>query len=171
MMGAERRSMAMTEEEKKLTAYHEAGHALVGLSVRATTRCTRSPSSRAAGRWAVMATCPSATAYHDENEMEACLAMVFGGRVAEELIFGPDNVTTGAANDIKQATDMARSMVMEYGMSEKLGRMRYARKPGGGVPRPFGGPSPEHLRGDSAADRCRDAGAWSMPARPRRARC
>jgi cell division protease FtsH len=60
-----------------------------------------------------------------KHEMEAYLAMVFGGRIAEEIIFGPENVTTGAANDIKQATNMARAMVMEYGMSDKLGRIRY----------------------------------------------
>ncbi len=126
MMGAERRSMAMTEEEKKTTAYHEAGHALVGLFVPANDplhKVTIIPRGRALG---VTFNLPE----HDrlswkKVEMEAYLARVFGGRIAEEIIFGPENVTTGAANDIKQATNMARAMVMDYGMSEKLGRIRY----------------------------------------------
>ena len=70
-----------------------------------------------------------------KSEMEARLAMMFGGRIAEELIFGPANVTTGAANDIMQATNMARAMVMEYGMSEKLGRAALSGKSGRGFPR------------------------------------
>ncbi|HEX3216650.1 MAG TPA: ATP-dependent zinc metalloprotease FtsH [Aestuariivirgaceae bacterium] len=125
LMGAERRSMAMTEEEKKLTAYHEAGHALVGLSVRGNDplhKVTIIPRGRALG---VTVNLPERDRFNMKKyEMEAYLAMVFGGRVAEELIFGPENVTTGAANDIKQATNMARSMVMDYGMSDKLGRIR-----------------------------------------------
>lgn len=126
MMGAERRSMAMTEEEKKTSAYHEAGHALVGMFVPANDplhKVTIIPRGRALG---VTFNLPE----HDrlswkKIEMEAFLARVFGGRVAEEIIFGPENVTTGASNDIKQATNMARAMVMDYGMSEKLGRIRY----------------------------------------------
>jgi cell division protease FtsH len=125
LMGAERRSMAMTEEEKKLTAYHEAGHALVGLSVKGNDplhKVTIIPRGRALG---VTVNLPERDRFNMKKyEMEAYLAMVFGGRVAEELIFGPENVTTGAANDIKQATNMARSMVMDYGMSDKLGRIR-----------------------------------------------
>jgi cell division protease FtsH len=125
LMGAERRSMAMTEEEKKLTAYHEAGHALVGLSVKGNDplhKVTIIPRGRSLG---VTVNLPERDRFNMKKyEMEAYLAMVFGGRVAEELIFGPENVTTGAANDIKQATNMARSMVMDYGMSDKLGRIR-----------------------------------------------
>ena len=126
MMGAERRSMAMTEEEKRLTAYHEAGHALVSLLAPGNDplhKVTIIPRGRALG---VTYNLPERDRYSmKKREMEAYLAMVFGGRVAEELIFGPENVTTGAANDIKQATNMARSMVTEYGMSDKLGRIRY----------------------------------------------
>jgi cell division protease FtsH len=126
LMGAERRSMAMTEEEKKLTAYHEAGHALVGMLVPGNDplhKVTIIPRGRALG---VTYNLPERDRLSmRRSEMEAYLAMVFGGRIAEELIFGADNVTTGAANDIKQATNLARSMVMEYGMSDKLGRIRY----------------------------------------------
>src|SRR5271166_3498133 len=126
MMGAERRSMAMTEEEKRLTAYHEAGHALVSLFIPGNDplhKVTIIPRGRALG---VTYNLPERDRYSmKKHEMEAYLAMVFGGRIAEELVFGPENVTTGAANDIKQATNMARAMVTEYGMSDKLGRIRY----------------------------------------------
>ena len=126
MMGAERRSMAMTEEEKKLTAYHEAGHALVGIHEPFNDplhKVTIIPRGRALG---VTMNLPERDRYGmRKNEMEARLAMIFGGRAAEEIIYGLENVTTGASNDIQQATNMARAMVMEYGMSDKLGRLRY----------------------------------------------
>ena len=126
MMGAERRSMAMTEEEKTLTAYHEAGHALVGIIEPFNDplhKVTIIPRGRALG---VTMNLPERDRYGmRKNEMEARLAMIFGGRAAEEIIYGLDNVTTGASNDIQQATNMARAMVMEYGMSDKLGRLRY----------------------------------------------
>ncbi|WP_427025830.1 ATP-dependent zinc metalloprotease FtsH [Aureimonas ureilytica] len=126
MMGAERRSMAMTEDEKKLTAYHEAGHALVGIHVPGNDplhKVTIIPRGRALG---VTMNLPERDRYGMRKmEMEARLAMIFGGRAAEEIIYGLDNVTTGASNDIQQATNMARAMVMEYGMSDKLGRLRY----------------------------------------------
>ncbi|KAI94197.1 ATP-dependent zinc metalloprotease FtsH [Rhodomicrobium vannielii ATCC 17100] len=126
MMGAERRSMAMTEEEKRLTAYHEAGHALVSIFAAGNDplhKVTIIPRGRALG---VTFNLPERDRYSmKKHEMEAYLAMVFGGRIAEDLIFGPENVTTGATNDIKQATNMARAMVTEYGMSDKLGRIRY----------------------------------------------
>ncbi|PLX35841.1 MAG: cell division protein FtsH [Hyphomicrobiales bacterium] len=126
MMGAERRTLAMTEDEKKLTAYHEAGHALVGLRVPGNDplhKVTIIPRGRALG---VTMNLPERDRLSIKKvEMEARLAMMFGGRVAEEIIFGKENVTTGASNDIMQATNMARAMVMEYGMSEKLGRLRY----------------------------------------------
>jgi cell division protease FtsH len=126
MMGAERRTLAMTEDEKKLTAYHEAGHALVGLHVTGNDplhKVTIIPRGRALG---VTMNLPERDRLSIRKmEMEARLAMMFGGRTAEILIFGPENVTTGASNDIMQATNMARAMVMEYGMSEKLGRLRY----------------------------------------------
>ncbi|SKA14356.1 ATP-dependent zinc metalloprotease FtsH [Consotaella salsifontis] len=126
LMGAERRSMAMTEEEKRLTAYHEAGHALVGIHEPFNDplhKVTIIPRGRALG---VTMNLPERDRYGmRKNEMEARLSMIFGGRAAEEIIFGPENVTTGASNDIQQATNMARAMVMEYGMSDKLGRLRY----------------------------------------------
>jgi cell division protease FtsH len=126
MMGAERRSMAMTEDEKKLTAYHEAGHALVGIHEPFNDplhKVTIIPRGRALG---VTMNLPERDRYGmRKNEMEARLSMIFGGRAAEEIIYGLDNVTTGASNDIQQATNMARAMVMEYGMSDKLGRLRY----------------------------------------------
>ena len=126
LMGAERRSMVMTEEEKELTAYHEAGHALVGLFVPGNDplhKVTIIPRGRALG---VTMNLPERDRYgFKKSELEAKLAMMFGGRLAEELIYGPENITTGAGNDIQQATNMARAMVTEYGMSEKLGPLRY----------------------------------------------
>ena len=126
MMGAERRSMVMTEEEKRLTAYHEAGHALVSIFVPGNDpihKVTIIPRGRALG--VTMSLPERDRLSYKKTEMEARLAMTFGGRVAEEIIFGPENVTTGAGNDIKQATQWARSMVTEYGMSDKLGPLRY----------------------------------------------
>ncbi len=127
MMGAERRSMAMSEDEKRLTAYHEAGHALVGLAVPGNDplhKVTIIPRGRALG---VTMNLPERDKYSmRKDEIEARLAMMFGGRIAEELIFGADKVTTGASNDIQQATSLARRMVTEWGMSDKLGRLRYS---------------------------------------------
>ena len=126
MMGAERRSMVMTEDEKKATAYHEAGHALVSLHVDGCDplhKVTIIPRGRALG---VTWNLPERDRYSmNMKQMKARLALCFGGRIAEQLIYGADELNTGAANDIQQATDMARSMVMEYGMSEKLGWLRY----------------------------------------------
>ena len=126
LMGAERRSLVMTEEEKELTAYHEAGHALVGLFVPGNDplhKVTIIPRGRALG---VTMNLPEKDRYgYKKTELTAKLALMFGGRVAEELIYGPENITTGAGNDIQQATNLARSMVTEWGMSEKLGPLRY----------------------------------------------
>jgi cell division protease FtsH len=126
MMGAERRSLVMTEKEKELTAYHEAGHALVGLNVPEHDplhKVTIIPRGRALG---VTMSLPERDRFgYSKREMESRLASMFGGRLAEEIIFGADNVTTGASSDIQQATAMARRMVTEFGMSEKLGRVRY----------------------------------------------
>ena len=126
MMGAERRSMVMTEDEKKATAYHEAGHALVSLHVPGCDplhKVTIIPRGRALG---VTWNLPDRDRYSmTMKQMKARLALCFGGRIAEQLIYGMDELNTGASNDIQQATDMARSMVMEYGMSEKLGWLRY----------------------------------------------
>ncbi len=127
MMGTERRSMVMTEEEKKLTAYHEAGHALVGLNVPKHDplhKVTIIPRGRALG---VTMSLPERDRYGlAKIELESKIAVMFGGRIAEELIFGPENVTTGASSDIQQATSMARRMVTEWGMSEKLGPIKYS---------------------------------------------
>ena len=126
MMGTERRSMVMTDEEKMLTAYHEAGHALVGLYVPKHDplhKVTIIPRGRALG---VTMSLPERDRYtYSKLELKSKLAVMFGGRIAEELKFGPENVTTGAGNDIQQATEMARRMVTEYGFSEKLGPQRY----------------------------------------------
>jgi cell division protease FtsH len=126
MMGAERRSMVMTEEEKTMTAYHEAGHALVGIFVEGNDplhKVTIIPRGRALG---MTMNLPERDRYSMSfKEITARLAMMYGGRIAEELVYGLENVTTGASNDIQQATSMARSMVTEWGMSEKLGRLRY----------------------------------------------
>jgi cell division protease FtsH len=126
MMGAERKSMVMTEDEKKATAYHEAGHALVSLHVPGCDplhKVTIIPRGRALG---VTWNLPERDRYSmSMKQMKARLALCFGGRIAEQLIYGKDELNTGASNDIQQATDMARAMVMEYGMSEKLGWLRY----------------------------------------------
>src|SRR6187455_3197418 len=126
MMGAERRSMVMTDDEKKATAYHEAGHALVSLHVPGCDplhKVTIIPRGRALG---VTWNLPERDRYSmSMKQMKARLALCFGGRIAEQLIYGVEELNTGASNDIQQATDMARSMVMEYGMSEKLGWLRY----------------------------------------------
>jgi cell division protease FtsH len=126
MMGAERRSMIMSEDEKKLTAYHEAGHAIVGLSVPdhdPVHKVTIIPRGRALG---VTMFLPEQDRYsHSKISLESRLASLYGGRVAEELTFGEDKVTTGASNDIQRATQLARDMVTKYGLSEELGPMTY----------------------------------------------
>lgn len=126
LMGTERRSMVMTEDEKKLTAFHEAGHALVALHVPKHDplhKVTIIPRGRALG---VTMSLPEKDRYgYSKIELESKIAMMFGGRVAEQLVFGADNITTGAGDDIRQATNLARAMVTEYGFSEKLGPQRY----------------------------------------------
>ncbi|HXO01437.1 MAG TPA: ATP-dependent zinc metalloprotease FtsH, partial [Stellaceae bacterium] len=127
MMGAERRSMVMTEDEKKLTAYHEGGHALVMLYVpghEPLHKVTIIPRGRALG---ITMFLPERDKYSQSKlEIKAMLASLFGGRVSEELIFGQEHVTTGAADDIRRATGLARRMVTEFGFSEKLGPLRYS---------------------------------------------
>ncbi len=127
MMGAERRSMAMTEEEKKLTAYHEAGHAIVAINEPESDpihKATIVPRGRALGM--VMRLPEGDRISMSKAKIEADLAVAMGGRIAEEMIFGAEQVTTGASSDIQMATDMAKKMVTEWGMSEKLGPLRYA---------------------------------------------
>jgi len=126
MMGAERRSMVMTEEEKRLTAYHESGHAIVALHEKESDpihKATIIPRGRALGM--VMRLPEGDRISISRAKLKADLAVAMGGRLAEELVFGPEKVTTGASSDIKMATDMARRMVTEWGMSEKLGPLTY----------------------------------------------
>ncbi|NNL88239.1 MAG: ATP-dependent metallopeptidase FtsH/Yme1/Tma family protein, partial [Marinicaulis sp.] len=131
MMGSERRSMVMTEEEKMLTAYHEAGHALVALKVPGNDpvhKATIIPRGRALG---MVQSLPERDRYSMSLEqMKARIAMAMGGRVAEELKFGKEKVTSGASSDIEHATKIARAMVTQYGLSEKLGPIAYAEDEG-----------------------------------------
>ncbi|MFZ5609568.1 MAG: ATP-dependent zinc metalloprotease FtsH [Pseudomonadota bacterium] len=126
MMGPERRSMVMSEEEKRLTAYHEGGHALVSLHEPASDpihKATIIPRGRALG---MVMRLPERDQYSVSREkMHANLAIAMGGRVAEELIFGHDKVTSGASSDISYATRLARAMVTRYGMSDKLGPLEF----------------------------------------------
>jgi cell division protease FtsH len=126
MMGAERKSLVMTEEEKMLTAYHEGGHAIVGLNVIATDpihKATIIPRGRALGM--VMQLPERDKLSMSLEQMTSRLAIMMGGRVAEELVFGRDKVTSGAASDIEQATRLARMMVTRWGLSEELGTVSY----------------------------------------------
>jgi len=126
MMGAERRSLAMTDEEKKLTAYHEAGHAIVALNEPESDpihKATIVPRGRALGM--VMRLPEGDRISMSKAKLEADLSVSMGGRIAEELIFGKEKVTTGASSDISMATEISRRMVTEWGMSEKLGTIRY----------------------------------------------
>lgn len=130
MMGAERRSMVMDESERKLTAFHEAGHALVGLMVPdhdPVYKVTIIPRGRALG---VTMFLPEQDRYsHSRQRLESQLASLFGGRVAEELVFGAEHVTTGASNDIMRATELARKMVTSWGLSA-LGPMTFGEEEG-----------------------------------------
>ena len=123
--------MVMSEDEKKLTAYHEAGHAIVGLNVPdhdPVYKVTIIPRGRALG---VTMFLPEEDRYSfSKRRLESQLASLFGGRIAEELIFGVDYVTTGAQNDIKRATEIARNMVTKWGLSEKLGPLTYGEDEG-----------------------------------------
>ena len=131
MMGAERRSMVMTEAEKRMTAYHEAGHAIVGVSVPEhdpVYKVTIIPRGRALG---VTQFLPEQDRYSmSKRRLESSIATLFGGRVAEELIFGVDAVTTGASNDIERATELARNMVTRWGLSDRLGPLTYTEEAG-----------------------------------------
>jgi cell division protease FtsH len=126
MMGAERRSMVMTDEEKKMTAYHEAGHAIVSINESASDpihKATIIPRGRALG---MVMRLPERDSYsYHRDKMHANLSVSMGGRVAEELIFGYDKVSSGASSDIQYATSLARNMVTKWGMSDKLGPLQY----------------------------------------------
>jgi cell division protease FtsH len=131
MMGAERKSMVMSESEKEMTAYHEAGHAIIGRMVPEhdpVYKVSIIPRGRALGvtmylpeqdRWS-----------HSKQYLESMISSLYGGRLAEEIIYGSERVTTGASNDIERATELARKMVTQWGMSERLGPMLYAEEDG-----------------------------------------
>jgi len=126
MMGSERKSMAMNEEERRLTAYHEAGHAIVAINVKMADpvhKATIVPRGRALG---MVMQLPEGDRYSMKfQQMIDRIAIMAGGRVAEELIFGPESITSGASSDIEQATKLARAMVTRWGFSEKLGTVAY----------------------------------------------
>jgi cell division protease FtsH len=131
MMGAERRSMVMTDAEKRMTAYHEAGHAIVGIVVPEhdpVYKVTIIPRGRALG---VTQFLPEQDRYSmSKRRLESSIATLFGGRIAEEIIFGADSVTTGASNDIERATELARNMVTKWGLSDRLGPLTYSEDQG-----------------------------------------
>jgi cell division protease FtsH len=127
MMGAERKSLVMSDDEKKLTAYHEAGHAVIALHEPASDpihKATIIPRGRALGM--VMRLPERDRVSLSFDKLQADLAVAMGGRVAEEMIFGANKVTTGASSDIQMATSMARRMVTDWGMSAKLGPLKYS---------------------------------------------
>ena len=131
MMGAERKSMVMSEEEKKLTAYHEAGHAIIGRLVPAhdpVYKVSIIPRGRALG---VTMFLPEGDRYSfSKQRLESQISSLFGGRIAESIIFGAEFVTTGAQNDIERATDIARNMVTKWGLSDRLGPLTYSEDDG-----------------------------------------
>ncbi|CDK65277.1 Cell division protein FtsH [Morganella morganii IS15] len=131
MMGAERRSMVMTEEQKASTAYHEAGHAIIGRLVPEhdpVHKVTIIPRGRALGVTFFLPEGDQISA--SRQKLESQISTLYGGRLAEEIIYGPENVSTGASNDIKVATNIARNMVTQWGFSEKLGPLLYADEDG-----------------------------------------
>jgi cell division protease FtsH len=131
MMGAERKSMVMNEDDKKMTAYHEAGHAIVGRSVPdhdPVHKVTIIPRGRALG---VTMYLPTEDRYSQSKQyLESLISSLFGGRIAEEIVFGAEKVSTGASSDIQRSTEIARSMVTKWGLSEKLGPLTYMEEEG-----------------------------------------
>ncbi len=148
MMGAERKSMVMSEAERSLTAYHEAGHAIVGRLVPEhdpVYKVTIIPRGRALG---VTMFLPEEDRYsHSRRRLESQIATLYGGRIAEEFIFGDDAVTTGASNDIERATEIAHNMVTKWGLSDKLGPLSYSEDEG----EVFLGRGPSQSKGVSGA--------------------
>ena len=131
MMGAERKTMVMGEKEKEMTAYHEAGHAIIGRLVPdhdPVYKVSIIPRGRALG---VTMYLPEQDRYsHSKQHLESNISSLYGGRIAEAVIYGDDLVSTGASNDIERATSIARSMVTQWGLSDKLGPMMYAEEEG-----------------------------------------
>jgi len=134
LMGVERKSMVMSEDEKKLTAFHEAGHAIVGCLVPEhdpVYKVSIMPRGRALG---VTMYLPEEDSYsYSKRKLESQLSSLYGGRIAEELVFGVESVTTGASNDIERATQIARNMVTKWGLSEKLGPLMYEEEDNGTI--------------------------------------
>ncbi|WP_296044428.1 ATP-dependent zinc metalloprotease FtsH [uncultured Alteromonas sp.] len=131
MMGSERKSMVMSEEEKTMTAYHEAGHAIVGRMVPEhdpVYKVSIIPRGRALG--VTMYLPEQDRVSHTKQHLESMISSLFGGRLAEQIIYGSEKVTTGASNDIERATDIARKMVTQWGLSDKMGPMLYAEEEG-----------------------------------------
>ena len=131
MMGSERKSMVMSEDEKTMTAYHEAGHAIVGRLVPEhdpVYKVSIIPRGRALG--VTMYLPEQDRVSHSKQHLESMISSLFGGRIAEQLIYGDDKVTTGASNDIERATEIARKMVTQWGLSNKMGPMLYAEEEG-----------------------------------------
>ncbi|MFX4223652.1 MAG: hypothetical protein ACMVO3_23320 [Thalassobaculum sp.] len=152
MMGSERRSMVMTDEEKKLTAYHEAGHAIVALHCPDSDpihKATIIPRGRALGM--VMRLPEGDRISLSKAKLEADLRVACGGRVAEDLIFGAErDHHRRLVRHHAWCPTSSRRMITEWGMSDKLGSLRYSAEPAGGVPRPLGDPAEERLRRDGA---------------------
>ena len=131
IMGTEWKSLVMTPDEKKMTAYHEAGHALVRIHEPASDPIHKATIIPRGGALGMVVSMPERDNYsYHRDKMFADLASVMGGRVAEEVIFGHDKVSSGASSDIKQATKLARAMVMQWGMSDKLGPLQYEEEQG-----------------------------------------
>jgi cell division protease FtsH len=131
LMGVERKSMVMSDEEKQLTAYHEAGHAIVGRLVPEhdpVYKVSIMPRGRALG---ITMFLPERDQYSaSKQKLESQISSLFGGRIAEEIVFGKEKVTTGAQNDIERATNIARNMVTRWGLSERLGPLAYSEEEG-----------------------------------------
>jgi len=131
MMGSERKSMVMSEEEKTMTAYHEAGHAIVGRMVPEhdpVYKVSIIPRGRALG--VTMYLPEQDRVSHSKQHLESMISSLYGGRLAEKIIFGAEKVTTGASNDIERATEIARKMVTQWGLSDKMGPQLYADEEG-----------------------------------------
>ena len=167
-MGAERKSMIITDEEKQVTAYHEAGHALVAALLPHTDplhKVTIIPRGMALGLTQQL---PSEEKHnYTKEQLESRIAVCMGGRIAEEMMFG--EITTGAQNDIEQATEMARKMVCEWGMSESAGPAHLRQEGRAGLPGQGVQPPPGLQRGHRARDRRRDQAHRHRPV-PARAR-
>jgi cell division protease FtsH len=151
MMGAERRSMVMSEKEKRTTAYHEAGHAIVGRLVPEhdpVYKVTIMPRGRALG---VTMFLPEEDRYsHSRQAILSKICSFFGGRIAEEMVLGPEGITTGAANDIERATQLARNMVTRWGLSDRLGPLKYDEDDGEVFLGMTGGPRPKAISDETA---------------------